>query len=197
MIAPSYPARQRNRRLVRSLQQAIVAVLMFVVAGATVGAGLAVLTTALLVLSLAFAGGCWRSLRLARRSAIGARSERRVRGELEALESEGWRVRHSLPWRGGGDIDHVAIAPGSVVFAIETKTRAYASRDLARIVAVVGWLMHRRAAWCRQGAIAVMCLAGVRGVEYWEGRVAVVSVDRLVPMLRRLAGTTRKPRFLL
>ena len=30
---------------------------------------------------------------------------------LAPLQAEGWRLRHSLPWQGRGDIDSVAIAP--------------------------------------------------------------------------------------
>ncbi len=59
-----------------------------------------------------------RWLRLAGRSRVGARSEDAVRGALAALEAEGWRVRHSLPYRGRGDIDSIAIAPTGQAFAI-------------------------------------------------------------------------------
>lgn len=61
---------------------------------------------------------------LAGRSRVGARSEEQVRCALAALEAEGWRLRHSLPYRGHGDIDSVAIAPTGVAFAIETKCAA-------------------------------------------------------------------------
>lgn len=198
MISASYPARQRNRRLVRCLQEAIAAVVTLLVAAAAASARMTGLGTALSLLSLVFAFAGWRSLRLARRSAIGARSEQRVRRELAGLEVEGWRIRHSLRWRGGGDIDHVAVAPSRVgmLFAIETKTRTYAPGDLARIAAIAHWLGRRQAGWCRRGAVAILCLAGAHGVERWEGEVAIVSADRLTPVLRRIAGTTPKPRFL-
>lgn len=39
-------------------------------------------------------------LRLAARSKVGAQSEEEVRRALEALEAEGWRIRHGLRWRG-------------------------------------------------------------------------------------------------
>ena len=42
---------------------------------------------------------------------------------LAPLHAEGWRLRHSLPWQGRGDIGSVAIAPPGVAVAIETKTR--------------------------------------------------------------------------
>lgn len=198
MIPASYPARQRNRRLARGLKDAVLALAILLLAGASAGTRIPALAPALLLLSLVIAARCVRSLRLARRSSIGARSEQRVRAQLEALEHEGWRVEHSLRWRGGGDIDHVAIAPGHVrmAFAIETKTRTYTPGDLARIAAIAQWLSGRRPSWCRRGAVAVLCLAGTGGVERWEGGVAVVSSERLAELLRRLAGTTPKPRFL-
>ena len=60
----------------------------------------------------------------ARRSqSRGARSEDDVQRALAPLRAEGWRLRHSLPWQGGGDIDSVAIAPTGIAVAIETKTR--------------------------------------------------------------------------
>ena len=198
MIDASYPARQRNRRLARGLEEALAAVASAVVAGAAVSIGIPALALMLVGLGLVFAGRCWYSLQLARRSSIGARSEQRVRDELHALQCEGWRIRHSLPWAGGGDIDHVAIAPSrlGLAFAIETKTRAYRPADLARISSVSSWLVRRRSSWCRAAAIPVLCLAGVHGVERWEDGVVVVSADRLVSVLRRLGGTTAKPGFL-
>jgi hypothetical protein len=42
-------------------------------------------------------------------------------------------MRHSLSWRGVGDIDSVAIAPTGIAFAVETKTRAYDERHLVRV----------------------------------------------------------------
>jgi Nuclease-related domain len=84
-------------------------------AGATVVAG------ALLLVMAGLLADARRWLRLAGRSRVGARSEDEVQRALERLEGEGWRLRHSLPWRGRGDIDSVAIAPTGVAFAIETK----------------------------------------------------------------------------
>ena len=70
---------------------------------------------------------------LAGRSRVGARSEDEVQRALARLEAEGWRLRHSLPWRGRGDIDSVAIAPTGVAFAIETKTRTFDARHVAGV----------------------------------------------------------------
>jgi hypothetical protein len=83
-----------------------------------------------------------------------------------------------------------------VVFAIETKTRTYSSADLARIAAVARWQAERQWRSRRGAAIPVLCLAGTRGIERWEGGVVVVSLDRLLAVMSRLAGTTPKPAFL-
>jgi hypothetical protein len=92
------------------------------------------------VIAAGFGVSVRRWLSLARRSRIGAQSEDLVRHQLAALEREGWRVRHSLPWRGRGDIDSVAIAPRGLGFAIETKTRRYEDRHLAVLQQQAVWL---------------------------------------------------------
>jgi hypothetical protein len=89
---------------------------------AVAGSGAVSVGGALLVLALGLYARHWLSL--AARSRVGARSEDEVRRALAPLQSEGWRLRQSLPWRGRGDIDSLAIAPTGVAFAIETKTRA-------------------------------------------------------------------------
>jgi hypothetical protein len=93
-------------------------------------------------------------------------------------------MRHSLPWRGHGDIDSLAIAPTDVGFAIETKTRTYGGRHLARVNEQAAWLSRRRRRWCWRGAVPVVCLVRARGVERLEHGVLVISVDRLIPVLR-------------
>ena len=83
-------------------------------------------------------------LSLAGRSRVGARSEDEVQRVLAPLEAEGWRLRHSLTWHAGGDIDSVAIAPTGIVVAIETKTRTYEARHVARVWEQADWLSQRR-----------------------------------------------------
>jgi hypothetical protein len=107
-----------------------------------------------------------------------------VQRALAPLRAEGWRLRHSLPWRGRGDIDSVAIAPTGVAVAIETKTRAYDGRHLARDRGQAAWLSRRRRRWSRRGAVAVLCLVRRRGVERLEDDVLVVSIERLTRVLR-------------
>ena len=63
---------------------------------------------------------------------------------LAPLQTEGGRLRHSLPWEGRGDIDSVAIAPTAIAVAIETKTRTYEEWHLARVREQAAWLSRRR-----------------------------------------------------
>jgi hypothetical protein len=194
----SYPRRQQYRRFRRAMADGSFAVGAMLLAFVAAGAGMTAVAVSLVMVAVALSLRSRRWLGLARRSRIGAGSEDRVRERLAALGREGWRIRHSLRWRGGGDIDHVATAPAPtrIAFAIETKTRSYHRHDLERITEVASWLHRGRTSWCPKAAIPVLCLAGARGVERWEEGVAVLSPDRLVPVLRRLAGTTARPRFL-
>ena len=127
-------------------------------------------------------------LALAGRSRVGARSEDDVQRALMPLEAEGWRLRHSLRWQGGGDIDSLAISPTGIAVAIETKTRTFDSRHLARVREQAAWLSRRRRRWARNGALGVMCLVRARGVERVEHDVLVVSIDRLTHVLCVAAG---------
>jgi len=84
---------------------------------------------------------------------------------------------------GGGTRTSVAIAPSGVVGAIETKAKIYDARHLARVQEQAAWLARRRRRWGRRGALAVLCLVRMRGVERVEDGVLVVSIDRLIPLL--------------
>jgi hypothetical protein len=53
------------------------------------------------------------------------------------------------------------------------------------------WLSRRRRRWCRRGAVPVVCLVRPRGVERVEHGVLVISVDRLIPVLRRCGFSQR------
>ena len=192
----NYARRQQYRRLSRAgpaaAGAAAVAMLGLWLAsmGATSIAGLLLL----LAIGLGLHARHW--LVLAGRSRVGARSEDEVQRALARLETEGWRLRHSLPWRGRGDIDSVAIAPTGVAFAIETKTQTLEDRHVARVLEQAEWLTRRRRRWCRRGALPVVCLARRRGVEHVEAGVLVVSIDRLTSALGTFAGLRDRPGFL-
>jgi hypothetical protein len=184
----NYARRQQYRRLSHAgkagLGSVIAALFGLVVAsaGAPALAGLLLLTA----VGLGLYARHWLSL--AGRSRVGARSEDAVQRALAPLRAEGWRLRHSLSWQGRGDIDSVAIAPSGIAIAIETKTRTYDARDLARVREQAAWLSRRRRRWARNGTFGVMCLVRARGIERVEHDVLVVSIDRLTHVLRVAAA---------
>jgi Nuclease-related domain len=184
----NYARRQQYRRLSRAGEAAVGAAIVALlgVEAATVGAGF--LAAGLLVTATALGLSVRHWFSLARRSRVGARSEDAVQRTLAPLQAEGWRLRHSLPWQGRGDIDSVAIAPSGMAIAIDTKTRTYDARHLALVREQAAWLSRRRRRWARSGALGVMCLVRARGVERVEHEVLVVSVDRLIHVLRVAAG---------
>ncbi len=157
---------------------------------AVAGAGAVSAAGAILVLAVGLGLYARHWLSLAERSRVGARSEDEVRNALARLQGEGWRLRHSLPWRGRGDIDSLAIAPTGVAFVVETKTRAYDDRHLGRVREQAAWPSRRRRRWCRRGAVPVVCLVRAHGVQRVEHGVLVVSIDRLTPALRDAASVS-------
>jgi hypothetical protein len=179
----NYARRQQYRRLSHAGKTALGSVvagllgLAIAIGGAAALGGVLLLTA----VGLGFYARHWLSL--AGRSRVGARSEDEVQRALAPLQAEGWRLRHSLAWRGRGDIDSVAVAPTGVAIVIETKTRTYDTRHLARVREQAEWLSRRRRRWCRHGVLAVLCLVRMRGVERCEDDVLVVSIDRLTPVL--------------
>ena len=194
----SYPRRQQYRRLGRAAAVTVAAFVSGVLAVLAGGAGAAPVAVGLLIVTAGLAVHARHCVCLAARSRVGARSERDVRRALTLLEREGWRLRHGVPWRGGGDIDHVAVAPPDVglAFAIETKTNTYRPEHVARAAATARWLASRRRRWCGRGALPVVCVVRARGVERVEGHVLVVSIDRLPGALRVAAASRERPAFL-
>jgi hypothetical protein len=189
----NYARRQQYRRLSHAGTAALGSVVVGLLGLVVASAGAAALG-GLLLLTAVVLGFCARRwLALAGRSRVGARSEDDVQRALTPLHAEGWRLRHSLPWQGGGDIDSIAISPTGIAVAIETKTRTYDGRHLARVREQAAWLSRRRRRWARNGAIGVMCLVRARGVERVEHDVLVVSIDRLTHVLRVAAGVRPEP----
>ncbi|MHB1837226.1 MAG: nuclease-related domain-containing protein [Solirubrobacteraceae bacterium] len=189
----NYARRQQYRRLSRAGEAGIGAAGTAVLGlwAASVGAGL--VAGCLLIVAAGLALSARRWLSLARRSWVGARSEDAVQRALAPLQAEGWRLRHSLPWQGRGDIDSVAIAPTGIAVAIETKTRTYDGRHLDQVREQAAWLLRRRRRWARNGAFGVMCLVRANGVERVEHEVLIVSIDRLTYVLRVAAGVRPEP----
>jgi hypothetical protein len=127
-------------------------------------------------------------LSLARRSRVGARSEDAVQSTLAPLQAEGWRLRHSLPWQGRGDIRFGGDRARRDCHRDRTKTRTYDAHHLARVREQAAWLSRRRRRWARNGAFGVTCLVYACGIERVEDDVLVVSIDRLTYVLRLAAG---------
>jgi hypothetical protein len=188
-----YARRQQYRRLSRDGTAAIACATTMMLALAAARAGAVSVTGVLLVPALGFGLYARHWLSLAQRSRVGARSEDEVRRALAPLQADGWRLRHSLPWRGRGDIDSLASAATGVAFVVETKTRAYNDRHLARVREQAMWLWRRRRRWCRGGAVPVVCLVRAHGVQRLEQNVLVVSIDRLMPALRSGVGALGLP----
>ena len=184
----NYARRQQHRRLLHAGEAGLGAIVAALFGLAVVIAGAAALGGLLLLMALGLGLYARHWLSLAGRSRVGARSEDEVQRALAPLEAEGWRLRHSLPWQGRGDIDSVAIAPTGIAVAIETKTRTYDGRQLARVREQAAWLSRRRRRWARNGGLGVMCVVRARGVERVEHDVLVVSLDRLTHALRVAAG---------
>ncbi len=185
----NYARRQQYRRLSdagKAGMGSVIAALCGLVGASAVAPALGGLLL-LVAVGLGLYARHWLSL--AGRSRVGARSEDEARRALAPLQAEGWRLRHSLPWQGRGDIDSVAIAPTGVVVAVETKTRSYDGRHLARVREQAAWLSRRRRRWARHGALGVVCVVRLRAVERVEHDVLVVSIDRLTRVLLIAAGT--------
>jgi hypothetical protein len=184
----NYARRQQYRRIWRASEAALLATLLAALGlgAASIGAGLLAAVLLVGAVGLGLYARHWFSL--ADRSRVGARSEDAVRHALAPLQAEGWRLRHSMPWRGRGDIDSVAIAPTGIAIAIETKTKSYDRGHLVRVHEQAAWLSRRRRGWARNGALAVMCVVRTRGIECVEDDVLVVSLDRLTRVLRIAAA---------
>jgi Nuclease-related domain len=183
----SYPRRQQLRRLKRAASCGAGWVLALAAALVVAGAGEPGLSFGLLLLSGVFALASRRALSLAARSRVGAESETRVRRALEQLAGEGWRVRHAVDWPGGGDLDHVVQAPSGLAFVIETKTLRWTPAHLLRTSGAARWLARRRRRY-RRGVVPVLCVTRARRVQWIDRDVLIVSLDRLVPTLRAVAG---------
>jgi hypothetical protein len=141
----------------------------------------------LLAVACAVGSASHRALELARRNKVGAESEDAVRHALSQLTRQGWEVRNGVPWPGGGDIDHLVRGPRGVGFAIETKTHSFDERHLARTRDTAAWAAGARRRY-PLGVVPVLCVVRSRGLEHCYGGVEIISIDRLVPTLHRLAA---------
>jgi hypothetical protein len=140
----NYARRQEYRQLSHAGKAGVGSVIAALSGLVTASARAAELAGLLLLAALGLGLYARHWLWLAGRSRVGAQAEDEVQRALATLYAEGWRLRHSLWWQGQGDIDSVAIAPTGIAVAIETKTRTYDGRHLARVREQAGWLSRRR-----------------------------------------------------
>lgn len=179
----NYARRQQFRRLSRAGEAAIGSAVTALLGLGAARAGAALLAAGLLLGAMALGLHASHWLSLAGRSKVGARSEGEVQRALAPLQADGWQLRHSLSWQ-GGEISTRWRSPRPGLRLIETKTRTYDRSHLARVREQAAWLSRRRRRWARKGALGVLCLVRVRGVERVEHDVSVVSIDRLTHVLR-------------
>jgi hypothetical protein len=196
MVRLSFPRRQQYRRLHRAVASGAAGLVAGVLAVRAEDARALAVAGVLSLIMRGLLIDARRWVRLAGPSRVGACSEDEVRRVLAALQAEGWRLHHSLPYRARGDIDSVAIAPTAIAFLIEIKTRTFDAHHLPGVREMAAWLHRRRRHWCRRGALPVLCVVRARGEERVQDEVLVVSVDRLMPSLRAAAGTSPRPEFL-
>jgi hypothetical protein len=116
MVRSSFPRCQQYRCLRHAAASGAAGLAAGVLAIIAATAGAIPVTGLLLVAMFGLLLDARRWVRLAGHSRVGARSEDEVRRALAPLEADGWRLHHSLPYRGRGDIDSVAIAPTRIAF---------------------------------------------------------------------------------
>ena len=170
----NYARRQQYRRLSRAASATMASAAAMMLALAVASAGAVSAAGVLLVFALGFGFYARHWLSLANRSGVGARSEDEVRRALAPLQGEGWRLRHSLRWRGRGDIDSLALTPTGVGFAIETKRGrttigiwpGCATRRRGCRVGVGGGVGAARCRWCAWFAHAAS--SGLSGRCWWS-----------------------------
>jgi hypothetical protein len=190
-MAVSYARCQQRRRLRMAGSRAAGAAVALAAALLAVAADEAELGLLLALLSGVLALASRNALRLARRSRVGAESEAQVRRALEPLTREGWHVTHAVDWPGRGDLDHVLRSPSGMGFVVETKTLRYTQAHLAHTVDSARWLARRRSRY-PAGVCPVICLTRARRTEQIAEEVLVVSLDTLIPALRRTRPLRRR-----
>src|SRR5438067_2247647 len=107
----NFARRQQYRRLMRAAVASAGCAAAGMLGLLAAGGGAAFLGGLLMFGAVALGISARHWLLFAGRSGVGACSEDEVQRALARLEGDGWRLRHSLPWRGRGDIDSIAIAP--------------------------------------------------------------------------------------
>jgi hypothetical protein len=119
---------------------------------------------------------------------VGGEAEVKVAEVLNSQRELGWDVIHDIKKDWGGNLDHLVLAPNAA-FAIETKSGGESGRARGQALANAAWAKEK---YARRWVNAVLCVltdppSGPKKV----GQAWVVGIGDLLPLLDRLAGTTR------
>lgn len=123
---------------------------------------------------------------------IGARAERTVGRDLDALKTSGWLVLHGHKREWGGDIDHVLCGPRGV-YVIETKSYGFRRGDLRQPAWNAAWLKEKVGiSW----VTGVLCVNEDR-TPTLERKVWVMGYRQLRPWLQTQRNATVAPERVL
>lgn len=131
--------------------------------------------------------GAWSCFNQAESYELGAEAERSVGKILERNVPDGFKLTHSVPKRGGGDLDHV-LRSRRLTIVVETKRSRV---DRGAIAQAHRHRDHAERRWHRP-AIAVVCLARGDVAPYRSGEVWVLSQQYLPGWLRDVSGGQRR-----
>lgn len=138
------------------------------------------------LLVLFFGVRAWWRLRSSDRYRLGAEAERQVGRLLERGRPPGYKLRHGVRKRGGGDLDHVLISRSQVI-VVETKRSRLDDKAIAQA------LRHRSHAERRWRRPATVCVCVARGDvrPRQVGEVWVLSAQDLTRWLSAASMTRR------
>jgi hypothetical protein len=113
---------------------------------------------------------------------IGSDAEIRVAEVLDRFRERGWDVIHDVKKSGGGNVDHLVLAPG-VAFAVETKSGRDSGRARGQALANAAWAKEK---YARRWVNAVVCvLTDPPATPTKVGKAWVTGIDDLESLLSR------------
>lgn len=174
----SYPRCRQRAWAVRATVYEIAGTAAFIAAFIALGTGRA------LAAAVAFPAGCvlvaayTGAADRAARNRIGADSEQLVRGTLNRLRPHGYTITHGVPWRAGGDIDHLVRTPDGLGLCIETKTRTFDHTHLERLRRQADSAARGRQ--FPRGVLPVLCVASEHDLQLLHDGIMIVSPDQIL-----------------
>jgi hypothetical protein len=118
----------------------------------------------------------------------GAKAERDNGTRLDALKERGWLVLHGYKRDRGGDIDHV-VCGSAGVYAIETKSYEFRSRDIRQTAINAWWLRQKLGI---RWVTGILCVDEDRQPEP-KGRIWVVGRDHLLEFIEQQRNAGMDP----